>query len=346
MRPQPDRPLFTRAPGRLRRPRSWEFRLAAGLIVACLALALTQISPPRFYWALGIGTWLVVDSIEERRWGSSIIASAFRSSGSRIAAIRLYLLFAALGMLTDHILGRHIAGLWVYETYSPGLDYVLLYAVIYPVGGLFAYSLTRLCLGHDRTSRPLYMGDGPASRMVVRCESRLGCQASWLALAAVLLIGLAVTIAAGLLIQPAAPGLRLLFFGSCFLLLALALEALGIFRRSSGPLVILADGGPAAWFGFLTAMAIGFSMHELPNLLAFEWRYQNLPPPEIAHLSPWVFSGWSILLVLPWSAANALQTSGNDPFGLQIGLSRRSRARRARGTRQGVLRAVAPRGDG
>ena len=270
-------------------------RLSIGIALCAIGIALAFRAPPRFYLILTMGSWLVVDAVEDLRYGTSILRSTRTSSG-RGSFFALYGLFVILGLIGDGLYGLLITDLWHYPSYGSATDYLLLYLVIYPAGGLFTYGLLRA-------------GLGPNALVAPRERAPLG-----MAVTAFAVVALAALTLALLQLTIQNNWARLGFSALVFLLSLAALEGMSAARGSAGPTMLLV-GRPRLLIGGLALAAFAAFFHELPNVPLHEWEYHNLPiATSIAGVPVVVLLGWTALFVTPWAAANALRSGGQDPF--------------------------------
>ena len=61
--------------------------------------------------------------------------------------VKYYLVLAFLGFVADYIIGQTLAGFWIYPFYNSGFDWLRLYLLIYPIGGLSVIELVYFLAG-------------------------------------------------------------------------------------------------------------------------------------------------------------------------------------------------------
>jgi hypothetical protein len=192
----------------------------------------------------------------------------------------VYAILIVIGFVGDYVIGQQVANLWRYPYYTAYFDWVRLYALIYPLGGLavlelvlflgalFREKLILLPKPHAPLTRPLNLADHMLDGLVV-CA----------------LIAIPVLYWA----QVSLPFAHL----SVYVFLAWVAVATAQFvyhvRHGSHWVAIL-----------LAALLMSVFLHEVPNTAVFEWEYFNAPLLNLRVLSIplWVMAGWYVIVVL------------------------------------------------
>jgi hypothetical protein len=269
--------------------------MGCGATLTLVALRLSFEPVPRFYALLAMGTWLIADTCEDYWFGSGMVHSIRQSRLARRQFLALYVTLVALGVVGDFIFGRLTTALWTYPTYTTAIDFLVLYMIAYPFGGLFTYSLLRIVAG------PHSLSGGACSPLT----ARRGIAVSGAACA---------LISAGFALERQTLDLAVIGFGCQCLALQMLLDTIALARNTLSPVRSLLRR-PHLILPLVFVSVIAAFLHEFPNVTYHEWRYENLPlTATVAGIPVLVIAGWPLLVLGSWAAAAALQRAGRDPY--------------------------------
>lgn len=262
-------------------------------LFALSAVAAVFWEFPYFYSSFVVGLFLFFDALEHHFRKATNLDVILPRMNTRI----IFMAFAAL-ILTDLILGQIVFRVWYYPYYKSFLNWIFLYVVIYPVGGLSVLALfrvIRLILSRELGEERFFRIKSPGKTTKLWLHTTL-----YLFPASIVLIA------------------TLFFTGTIDLMMSnqiiYALVTLFIFYEWSFffDVVTLAYKGRPLLYDFLdgekktivaillTGVAATF-IHEFVNTHAWEWRYVTARMPftrlEIFQVPVALFVGWVFLAI-------------------------------------------------
>lgn len=262
------------------------FTVGAAFLASSVILAVV-FSYPHFYTSFAFGSWLVLDFIDWRRNGSSILGY-FYSHRHRDAFFAFFLSASFFCLVIDYAYGVLISGMWQWVAYKP-VHYVRMYVFMnasYVLGMYELYRVVRSFVQKRVSARHLF-------------ES-----ADWLVLHRNTYRAL-VAFGALFVIVP----LYALFLGTdAYVEFAMLLPFVGMFLIADGLNGILGGRPLLADLIKLNSIEVTTAaitvlsasvVTEMINLFGREWRYVRMPFPELQFFTvpAAVFVGW-IPLVL------------------------------------------------
>lgn len=221
-----------------------------------------------------------------------VFYSALQGSISKRTYLKLYFLFLGGGMLADLILGILVTKLWYYN-YTSFIEYLPLYLLIYPGGGIVLIQSFIFCKHHvlkERNPRPKLNA------------SVLRNLAIFFMLASILLVILEffyVLKYFGFIFYSSLTLLAFFLF-NYFSQRWKKISYFGLFFNRPLPYVMIT----------LTTAFLNALLHEVPNTFAHQWVYQNFPfgNMQVFGITSTVFFlGWAALVMIPISAYYAVR---------------------------------------
>lgn len=193
---------------------------------------------------------------------------------------QLYIVLVIIGFAGDFIIGQHVANLWSYPYYQTLSDWLRLYLIIYPFGGLYILELTFFLANffHEKFAFT-HSAESRSVRVINTTEHILDALLPLFAVSFSLLHFWDIEI----------PFPHLTVYG---FLLWTAVTTLAFTRHIRHGL---------HWFAILLAVLfISVFLHEVPNTAVFEWKYHVAPVlnPLILEIPLWVFIGWYVMIIV------------------------------------------------
>lgn len=199
----------------------------------------------------------------------------------------IYISFFVLGLLVDLILGIGVFELWYYN-YTSIIQYLLLYAWVYPAGGLTVVLLFILIL------------DLLGFRLDKKKNNKFDFNDELL-MVVVGIAGMAITVLYGLLDSINYLGLAL--FGLTQLGLFLILNVYAEKKKGFSLFYLLRVDKVRSIMAALVTVLVMVAIHEVPNTVAQQWVYTNIPLwPSILNVPLVVWVGWSVLFIVPMTS--------------------------------------------
>lgn len=194
--------------------------------------------------------------------------------------VLMYAVLLVIGFVGDYLIGQQIAHLWRYPYYTTYFDWVRLYALIYPLGGLAVLELVlflggifreRLALlpkPHAPLTRPLNLLDHAIDGLV----------------------------ALSLVVMPVLYWLKISVpYAHLLVYVFLAWAAVATWQFAYH----VRHG--SHWVAILVAaLLMSVFLHEIPNTAVFEWEYFSAPLLNMRLLSIplWVVVAWYVIVIL------------------------------------------------
>ncbi len=185
-----------------------------------------------------------------------------------------------IGFVADYVIGQKMADMWIYPYYASAFDWIRLYAIIYPFGGLAVLEL-------------IFMLSALFGERIIftkRKEMLPGKILDYLDhLTDITFIGLIVVWPLFLFFSYEAPVPHLLFITT---IMWVTLATLNLARH-------LRHG--IHWLAIFIGTAImSIMLHEFPNTAVFEWKYHNLPvlSQSILGIPLLALPGWYLLVLI------------------------------------------------
>jgi hypothetical protein len=203
--------------------------------------------------------------------------------------VHLYVIFIVAGLIGDLIMGIDITKLWHYNYSSIG-DYIVLYAMSYPLAGIVmvqSYVLIKrrfLKIRDIKSKHPL-----------------VGIKQYWVLIACLAIV---LALISGAATTHPTPALL-----SSFYLVAsfIAFLLLSVISQAHGHMTVIEDlhhHPIKIVLGLLLAIYINAFIQEVPNTYAKEWVYTNYPLSSIhiVGIPLIMLIGWPVLLFVPVAA--------------------------------------------
>lgn len=194
------------------------------------------------------------------------------------AFLRFYLAIFVVGFLADYVIGQQIAHLWSYPYYATVFDWVRLYALIYPFGGLSILELMFL-IGSTLHERFVYLPRVHRAARIDLLDTTVDVCLG------IILIGSPLLYAIGIQLPYA---ITIVY---AFLLWAV-LTTIKLEQHLKHGL---------GWVAILLAVLVtSVLLHEVPNTAVFEWQYHSAPilNMSLIGIPLWVVVGWYMMILV------------------------------------------------
>lgn len=192
---------------------------------------------------------------------------------------KLYLCLVVIGFIGDYIIGQQITHLWYYPYYGSTFDWLRLYLIIYPFGGLSILELT-LFLSNFFNEKLSFAErkENPLQFTIDTFDYVISFSLI------VILIVLPILYFFGFNL----PFTDLTVYGSIFWIFIATIKFCFHVRHGLHWLAIL-----------ITTLFMSVFLHEIPNTAVFEWKYLAAPilNTTILNLPLWIFFGWHVMLM-------------------------------------------------
>lgn len=190
-----------------------------------------------------------------------------------------FTVLAILGFIADYVIGQVLAGFWVYPFYTSLWDWVRLYLLIYPLGGMCVLELIYLLAAMSKERVVLIHKDingFPIHKILILNEIFL-----------LITVGLCLAFRS-VLATPYISTIIVILFSSWVILTTFKLKY--YIKHWTH------------WIGIIGATAIlSIFLHEIPNTAVYEWRYYNpplFPDYSIFGIQLWLVWGWYLLVLV------------------------------------------------
>lgn len=191
--------------------------------------------------------------------------------------IRYFIFLFILGFFADYVLGQKLANLWSYPLYDSSWDWIRLYLIVYPFGGLTVIELI------------YFLGSILKEKFVLRVPAVTPVADKLSSIVDGLLIGVLVLYLISTFVVRI-PNLRFMLFSLllCWVVI-MTIKLRYHLQHGLQWIVIL----------FIT-LFMSLFLHEIPNTAVYEWRYHQAPflNQAIFDVPLWVFFGWYLLILL------------------------------------------------
>jgi hypothetical protein len=250
-----------------------EVPIIFGIIILIFSIWLAiSLSYKHFYEIMLIGLLFILYPITKKYFKTKIL-------------IQLYVLFAIIGgLIADLLIGPTIGELWYYN-YTLIFEYVLLYLIIYPLGGLVMIMSFLYFLKNCKLKKPKKISTTPLKNIAI--------------------LSLIISITFIILKYNYNLNYSGFWFGSFFcLFIIFAINYYSEKKNKTSFISILLTNPKPVIITSLLGTYINAFIHEYPNVFAQQWVYQNMIFQNIQFLNiPLaVLVGWIILTVFPMSA--------------------------------------------
>ncbi|UCD04055.1 MAG: hypothetical protein JSW73_00180 [Candidatus Woesearchaeota archaeon] len=256
------------------------FSICVGLFLLITSIYLAiRLKYNHFYEIMLVGLVLILYPVTKKYFDSKTI-------------LKLYFTFLILaGLLGDFVFGIIIGEVWYYN-YSMVSEYILLYFLIYPVGGFVMIMSFLLFLGNSQLKNK--------RKVKFLNEILLTLSSSFIFLVVIFAY-----------LKHTSSFEYSGFFSFVFICLFLCIVFNYIPERKGKPsyLRILLNNPKKFIFATLLATYINALIHEYPNVFAQQWVYQNILFGDIKLIGipVIVLVGWLVLTILPVSAYYAIK---------------------------------------
>lgn len=171
--------------------------------------------------------------------------------------IKFFIVLLVMGFVADFIIGQHIAHLWSYPYYNTLTDWLRLYFIIYPFGGMCVLELTFFLSNFFREKFIFtHTTKNVSSKIIDASEHVLD----------ILLLFLVVGLPLLYFFHIKLPFPHLFLYG---FFLWVAVTTVRFTRHIRHGL---------HWFAItLTVLFLSVFLHEVPNTAVFEWKYHTAP---------------------------------------------------------------------
>lgn len=262
--------------------------LAVGLLFLVPSIALAVFfSYQHFYTAFAFGSWLVLDFIDWRLNGTSVLGYFFRHN-HRDAFAAFLLLATIFCFLVDYVYGVKLSEMWEWQGYRT-IHFVRMYLFMnasYVLGMYELFRVIRSLLSRKISTAHMF-------------KLRLGNDTRRFLLSALIALGIIFLLA---------PLYALALKTDRFMEFVMILPFVGMLLLSDGitgalngkPVLSELVRGNRLQFSSLLATALTAALvTEALNLYGQEWRYVKMPFPElqVAGIPVAVFVGWVPLVL-------------------------------------------------
>ncbi len=186
--------------------------------------------------------------------------------------LRFYTILFVVGFISDYVIGQKMTDLWVYPYYTSLFDWVRLYAIIYPFGGLAVLELVFLLA--------VIFGE---KIVFTKKLARLDHLVDWY---------LVIILAASLLLFLSSATLPAQAFFAALYAIWVLTATISLGRHLSHGI---------HWIAVLIGTTLmSVLLHEIPNTAVFEWKYQNMPflAQPIFEVPIFIILGWYVLVLV------------------------------------------------
>ncbi len=262
------------------------------LVGLLLFLLMTMLAVflkfPYFYSLFVVGLFLLFDGLEHRLRKFSNLNSL--RSGFNVRSAFIFLLFI---LVTDLIAGQVVFKIWYYPHYTSVLNWILLYLVIYPIGGLsllVMFRVFKILASKEFRDERFYLIKDPA-----RWERILIHVTFWTFPLAVFLP--LVLFATGTLENVISSSLAYSVLSLFLLYQWVFCFDIVTFAYHGKPLIYdFLRGDKRVIIAIVVTGIVGATLHEVVNTFAYEWRYipERLPfiKGQLFGVPFTIFIGW------------------------------------------------------
>lgn len=184
--------------------------------------------------------------------------------------LRYYLMLVVFGFVVDYIVGQGLMDVWIYPFYNSSSDWLRLYFLIYPIGGLSLIELIYFLASIFKEKVILIHGD-VKDLIITKLEFTTDIL--------LLLIIFACLISKNIISSLYVQNIIIILFLIWTILITFKLKY--YIKHWTHWIAIV---------GATTILSI--FMHEIPNTAAYEWKYYY--PPLFPHYSIWGIQLWLV----------------------------------------------------
>ena len=193
--------------------------------------------------------------------------------------LEFYTVLFVVGFIADYVIGQHVADLWSYPYYTSLFDWVRLYVIIYPFGGLSILELS------------FFLGNLFHEKFVLlpKVHSTLAHSVDFLD-----------DVVDATLFLLLSGGLVIYFFNSSYQFTEVVVYTFFVWTVLTTIKLALHLRHGIHWLAiFITVLFVSILLHEIPNTVAFEWKYHTaiMLNTPIMQIPLWVIIGWYVMLL-------------------------------------------------
>lgn len=193
---------------------------------------------------------------------------------------KFYSVLFFIGFVADYFIGQKVANLWTYPYYSTLFDWLRLYFIIYPFGGLSILELAFWLSGFSKEKFAFLKRANDLETIIIDSSDHfvdifLGLVLLAVPFSYILNFGL--------------PYRGLFSYG--FLVWAVVASVKFFYHIKHG----------WHWLAIIfSTLFMSILLHEVPNTVAYEWKYSDavLLNARIFNIPVWVAVGWYIMILL------------------------------------------------
>ncbi len=228
------------------------------------------------FWYLGFVffLWLCLGILNYRQESSLWL---MKNRLSRF--IKFYLFLAGIGFLGDYIVGQKLISLWNYPPYSSINDWLRLYLLLYPIGGLSLVELIYFMAGIFK-ERVVLIHQDVRNLIITKLEI----------LTDILLISI-------IFLGSVSAILMNFYYTQTIIVALLAIWAVLTTFKLKYHLKHWTH-----WIAILaTTVILAIFLHEFPNTAVYEWKYSALhlfPNYSVFNIPLWAFLAWYVMVLV------------------------------------------------